>query len=200
MPTGGDFLGGSGPARQPDAPHQRPHSGHHGRSAPRARTLHSPAASGDSAAEASGKRSRPSQSQRPAGVEVARRLRDAGRGTARKDSEKCNLQSPSAAKLPGKWSQHRPVRRRTPRLAAETPGKCSPAWHGPGGVVGEKRSHASKVRPERCLTQEDVGAREIHPRPRGGLRAQDQEECANSMVVMATRRRTCAKEAGPCVA
>lgn len=47
------------------------------------------------------------------------------------------------------------------------------------------------------MTQEDVGAREIHPRPRGGLRAQGQKECANNMVVMATRGRNCAREAGP---
>lgn len=82
VPTGGDLLRGSGPALEPDAPHQRPHSGNHGRPAPRARTLGSPAASGDSAAAACGKCSRPGASQRPAGVEVALRLRDARRGTA----------------------------------------------------------------------------------------------------------------------
>lgn len=81
-PAGGahgrGFLGGSEPAPPPHAPHQRPHSGHHGRSAPRARTLDSPAASGDCAAEASGKRSRPTQPQRPVRVEVARRPQNAG--------------------------------------------------------------------------------------------------------------------------
>lgn len=80
VPTGGDFFGGSEPARRPHAPHQRPHSGHHGPSAPRARTLDSLAASGGGAAEASGKRSHPSRPQRPPGVEVARRLGDSGEG------------------------------------------------------------------------------------------------------------------------
>lgn len=47
------------------------------------------------------------------------------------------------------------------------------------------------------MTQEDVGARETHPRPRGELRARGQEECANNMVVMATRGRNCAREADP---
>lgn len=80
VPEGVDFLGGSGPARRPHAPHQRPHSGHHGHSARHARTLDSPAASGCGAAEASGRRSRPCQPQRPLGVGVSWLLRDPRKG------------------------------------------------------------------------------------------------------------------------
>lgn len=44
---------------KPHAPHHRPHSRHHGRSVPRARTRHSPAASGLGDAQSSGKCSPP---------------------------------------------------------------------------------------------------------------------------------------------
>lgn len=67
--VGGEFLGASGPAQRPHAPHQRPRSGHHSHSVPYARTLRTPATSGHGAAAASGKRSFACQPQRPLGSE-----------------------------------------------------------------------------------------------------------------------------------